>query len=116
DNSIIEEKNSEIEDIIQQCNTPEELLKIYNEFLESYDKTDTNSKALFTLSRAFKSIVKENADEVFDDIKEKLSERLNRKEFLGKVKSAISDLSSKIEEANCNTLGEYFYGLHKEGQ
>tara|TARA_R110002049_G_scaffold307720_2_gene509236 strand:+ start:71259 stop:75539 length:4281 start_codon:yes stop_codon:yes gene_type:complete len=116
DNSIIEEKNSEIEDIIQQSNSSEELLKTYNEFLESYDKTDTNSKALFTLGRAFKSIVKENTDIEFGILKEKLSERLNRKEFLGKVKSAISDLSSKIEEADCNTLGEYFYGLHKEGQ
>ncbi|AUC82211.1 type II CRISPR RNA-guided endonuclease Cas9 [Lacinutrix sp. Bg11-31] len=115
DNSIIEEKNSEIEDIIQQCNTSEELLKIYNEFLEVYDKSDAYSKALFTLGRAFKTILKENVNAEFVAIKEKLLERLNRKEFLGKVKSAISDLSAKIEEANCNTLGEYFYGLHKEG-
>mgnify|MGYP003634049474 CR=1 FL=1 len=116
DNSIIEDKNSDIEEIIQQANTSEELLKTYDAFLEAYDKTEANSKALFTLGRAFKSILKENTDKEFDAIKEKLIERLNRKEFLGKVKSAISDLSTKIEEANCNTLGEYFYGLHKEGQ
>ncbi len=115
DNSIVEEKNSEIEEIIQQSKTSEELLKTYNDFLEAYDKTETNTKALFTLGRTFKSILKENANEAFDTVKEKLSERLNRKEFLGKVKSAISDLSIKIEEANCNTLGEYFYGLHKKG-
>jgi len=116
DNSIIEEKNLEIEDIIGQSNSAAELQVTYDEFLESYDKADTNTKALFTLGRAFKSILKDNKNEDFESVKEKLSERLNRKEFLGKVKSAISDLSSKIEEANCNTLGEYFYELHKEGQ
>ncbi|WP_158837463.1 type II CRISPR RNA-guided endonuclease Cas9 [Polaribacter sp. L3A8] len=116
DNSIVEEKNNDIEDIIQQANTSEELLKMYNDFLEAYDKTEANSKALFVLGRAFKSILKENTDETFDIVKEKLLERLNRKEFSGKVKSAISDLSIKIEEANCSTLGEYFYGLHKKGQ
>jgi len=115
DNTIVEEKNNEIEELIQQSNTSEELLKTYNDFLEAYDKTEANSKALFTLGRAFKSILKENINEEFNAIKEKLLERLNRKEFLGKVKSAISDLSTKIEETNCNTLGEYFYGLHKEG-
>jgi CRISPR-associated endonuclease Csn1 len=115
DNSIIEEKNSEIEDIIQQATTSDDLLNTYNDFLEAYDKMETNSKALFTLGRAFKSILKENINKEFSAIKEKLLERLNRKEFLGKVKSAISDLSDKIKEANCNTLGEYFYGLHKEG-
>lgn len=116
DNSIIEEKNSEIEEVVQQANTSDELLKTYDDFLEAYDKTEANSKALFTLGRAFKSIIKENANEEFIAIREKLIERLNRKEFLGKVKSAISDLSAKIEESNCNTLGEYFYGLHKESQ
>ncbi|TYC17148.1 hypothetical protein ES677_02920 [Bizionia gelidisalsuginis] len=116
DNSIIEEKNAEIEDVIRHSNSSEELLEVYKDFLESYDKADTNSKALFTLGRAFKSILKENSEEAFENVKEKLTERLNRKEFLGKVKSAISDLSAKIEDTNCNTLGEYFYGLHKEGE
>jgi len=115
DNSIVEEKNNEIEEIVQQSSTAEDFLKIYDEFLEAYDKTEANSKALFSLGRAFKSILKENVNEEFDSVKEKLLERLNRKEFLGKVKSAISDLSAKMEEANCNTLGEYFHGLHKEG-
>ncbi|GAA3632950.1 type II CRISPR RNA-guided endonuclease Cas9 [Flavivirga jejuensis] len=115
DNSIIEEKNSDIEDIIHKANNQTELLQMYNDFLESYDKTETSSKALFTLQRAFKLIVKENINVEFDSVKEKLLERLNRKEFLGKVKTAISDLTNRIEAANCNTLGEYFYGLHKEG-
>ncbi|TXD46054.1 type II CRISPR RNA-guided endonuclease Cas9 [Polaribacter sp. IC073] len=116
DNSIIEEKNNEIEDIIQQSNTKEELFLDYNNFLEAYDKTDTQNKALFTLGRAFKTILKDNANEELVSLKEKLLERLNRKEFLGKVKSAINNLSEKITEANCNTLGEYFYGLHINGQ
>ena len=115
DNSIVEDKNSEIEEIIQEADTTEELLKTYKDFLNSYDKTENSHKALFTLERAFKSILKDNKNEKYDALKEKLSERLNRKEFLGKVKGAINDLSASIEEANCNTLGEYFYGLHKEG-
>ncbi|WP_452218392.1 type II CRISPR RNA-guided endonuclease Cas9 [Lacinutrix undariae] len=115
DNSIVEEKNSEIEEIIQKAINSDDFLNIYSDFLEAYDKSEAYSKALFTLERAFKAILKESSPETFNLIKEKLLERLNRKEFLGKVKSAISDLSAKIEEANCNTLGEYFYDLHKEG-
>jgi len=115
DNSIIEDKNNEIEEIIQQSNNSIDFLGTYDDFIKDYDKSDTNSKALFTLGRGFKIILNENTNVEFNKIKEKLSERLNRKEFLGKVKSAISDLSTKIEEANCKTLGEYFYSLHKEG-
>ncbi|WP_298766443.1 type II CRISPR RNA-guided endonuclease Cas9 [uncultured Polaribacter sp.] len=113
DNSIVEDKNSEIEEIIQQANNSKGFLQNYGEFLQGYDKAEANTKALFTLERAFKAILKENINVAFDIVKDKLLERLNRKEFLGKVKSAISDLSTKMQEANCNTLGEYFYGLHK---
>lgn len=115
DNSIIEEKNSEITGIINDANSILEFSDLFSEFLSSYDKEEASNKPLFTLSRAFNAIIKENSTLVYLDLKEKLFERLNKKEFLGPVKRAISDLTEKIEEEKCSTLGEYFYTLYQSG-
>lgn len=116
DNSIIEEKKSEITAIINEANSINDFSEFYNDFLLSYDKDDANDKPLFTLLRAFNLILKENNNLTFDELKGKLVERLNKKDFLGKVKRAISDLSEKIENKGCSTLGEYFYILYAKGQ
>ncbi len=116
DNSIIEEKKEEIADVINDATSTSEFLELFSEFLLSYDKEDTSNKPLFTLSRAFNAIIKDNTALVYNDLKEKLLERLNKKEFLGPVKRAINDLSEKIQEAKCSTLGEYFYTLYQKGE
>lgn len=116
DNSIIEDKNSEITSIINDANSIVDFSKLFSEFLSSFDKDEASNKQLFTLSRAFNTIVKENSTLVYSDLKEKLHERLNKKEFLGPVKRAISDLTEKIQEQNCSTLGEYFYTLYQKGK
>ena len=115
DNSIIEEKNSEITGIVNDANSTVEFLETFSEFLLVFDKDEVSNKPLFTLSRAFNAIIKENSTSVYTDLKEKLHERLNKKEFLGPVKRAISDLSEKIQEEKCSTLGEYFYTLYQKG-
>lgn len=115
DNSIIEEKNSEITSIINDAISIVEFLEAFSEFLSVFDKEETSNKPLFTLSRAFNAIIKENSTLVYVDLKDKLHERLNKKEFLGPVKRAISDLTEKIQEQNCSTLGEYFYTLYQKG-
>lgn len=114
DNSIIEDKNSEITSIINDANSIVEFSESFSEFLSAFDKEDTSNKPLFTLSRAFNAIIKENLTLIYPDLKEKLLERLNKKEFLGPVKRAISDLTEKIQEQNCSTLGEYFYTLYQK--
>jgi len=116
DNSIIEEKNSDITAIINDANSTVEFLEAFSEFLLAFDKEETSNKPLFTLSRAFNAIIKENPTLGYTDLKDKLHERLNRKEFLGPVKLAISDLTEKIQEQNCSTLGEYFYTLYQKGE
>jgi CRISPR-associated endonuclease Csn1 len=116
DNSIIEEKKFDLTSIINYANTAIEFLEQFNEFLSSYDKEETADKPLFTISRAFNAILKEHSNLSYDDLKEKLLERLNKKEFLGPVKRAISDLTEKIEVSNCKTLGEYFYTLYEQGE
>ena len=115
DNSIIEEKSSEISAIINDANSTVEFLEAFSEFLSAFDKDETSNKPLFTLSRAFNVIIKENSLD-YADLKEKLYERLNKKEFLGPVKRAISDLTEKIQEEKCATLGEYFYTLYQKGE
>jgi CRISPR-associated endonuclease Csn1 len=84
--------------------------------LSSFDKDEVSNKPLFALSRAFNTIVKENSTLAFTELKEKLHERLNKKEFLGPVKRAISDLTEKIKDQKCSTLGEYFYILYQRGE
>lgn len=116
DNSIIEEKNSEITSIINDANSIVEFSEAFTEFLSSFDKDDTSTSPMFKLLRAFNAIIKENSALVYTDLKDKLHERLNKKEFLGPVKRAISDLTEKIKEQNCSTLGEYFYRLYQNGE
>lgn len=115
DNSIIEEKNSEISEIINAATSIVEFSDLFSEFLSSYDKEEISNKPLYTLLRAFNAIIKENSTLVYSGFKEKLHERLNKKEFLGPVKRAISDLTEKIQEEKCSTLGEYFYILYQKG-
>ena len=115
ENSIIEEKSFDISAIINESNSIAEFSEHFNEFLTSYDKTENTDKPLFTLNRAFERIIKENKGLSLKETKVKLEERLNKKEFLGPVKRAISDLSEKIKESNCSTLGEYFYKVYEQG-
>lgn len=114
DNSIIEEKKPEISGVINDASSIVEFLEAFSEFLSSFDKDEASNKPLLTLSRAFNAIIKENSTLVYSDLKEKLHERLNKKEFLGPVKRAISDLTEKIQEEKCSTLGEYFYTLYQK--
>ncbi|MGO4773406.1 type II CRISPR RNA-guided endonuclease Cas9 [Flavobacterium sp. W22_SRS_FK3] len=116
DNSIIEEKKFEITSLINESHTIVEFLELFNDFISSFDKDEAVDKPLFTLSRAFNAIVKDNPRLVYNELKEKLIERLNKPEFLGPVKRAISDLSGKIKDAKCTTLGEYFYTLYEKGE
>lgn len=116
DNSIIEDKNTEISEIINDANSILEFSEVFSEFLLAFDKDDISNKPLFTLSRSFNTIFKENSTLKYPDVKEKLNERLNKKEFLGPVKRAISDLTEKIQEEKCCTLGEYFYTLYQKGE
>jgi CRISPR-associated endonuclease Csn1 len=116
DNSIIEDKNSEITAIINDANSIVEFSEAFSEFLSSFDKEDTSNKPLFSLSRSFNTIIKDSFNLVYSDLKEKLIERLNKKEFLGPVKRAISDLTDKIQETKCTTLGEYFFTLYQKGE
>ena len=116
DNSIIEEKKFDITSLINESHSIAEFLELFSDFLSSFDKDETIDKPLFTLSKAINAIIKDNSGLVYDDLKEKLIERLNKKEFLGPVKRAISDLSEKIENTGCLTLGEYFYTLYEKGK
>ena len=116
DNSIIEEKKFDITSLINESHSTTEFLELFGDFLSLFDKDEVIDKPLFKLAGAFNLIIKDNAQIIYDNLKEKLIDRLNKKEFLGPVKRAINDLSEKIEIAGCLTLGEYFYTLYEKGQ
>lgn len=116
DNSIIEEKKDEITSIVNDATSAIEFFDLFSEFLSAFDKDEVSNKPLYTLLRAFNAITKENSTMLYSELKEKLYERLNKKEFLGPVKRSISDLTEKIQEEKCDTLGEYFYTLYQKGE
>lgn len=73
-----------------------------------HDELDlSNPSEAFILGRALYHLVQRRGF---------LSNRLDQteEEESGKVKTAISDLSKEMQEANCKYLGDYFYKLYSE--
>ncbi|MDA3871691.1 MAG: type II CRISPR RNA-guided endonuclease Cas9, partial [Candidatus Marinimicrobia bacterium] len=64
DNSIIEEKMYEIEQVIEESNTAVELQKYLDEYFNDFDKKNETEKPLFKLSRAFYGIIKNSDDDI----------------------------------------------------
>ena len=50
----------------------------------------------------------------FAEQKDYIQEQLDKPEYLGKVKREINELSEKIKDANCQTLGQYFWHLYQK--
>ncbi len=122
DEGIIERYKTTIKLFIEKAETYEELLQNINNFFkqfEIFDKKDKDLDAgeqkLKRLYNAFKNIYK-NEEKNFDTIKSELNNRLNQKENLSPVKESIVDLNKKIEDSNCETLGQYFKKLYENNR
>jgi CRISPR-associated endonuclease Csn1 len=75
---------------------------------------EEEDKAVRKLIRSVEKIQKENNNKSFDEYKDSLSKFLNKKENLGAVKKGIADISQKMNEVQCETLGQYFYKLYQQ--
>lgn len=79
--------------------------------LDNYaDSQDTKVKRI--LKEVNKNI--NDKSQSLDITINKIGEILKQRKNLGPVKKGIEDLNDKINEANCETLGQYFYHLYKK--
>lgn len=116
DKGIIEKHQAKLNIVIDETNNKAELsvaLKEYFSLMEILDKEakdlDAGEKKLKTLYNGFVKILKEESE-----FKEKLLERLYKKENLGTVKKGISEIDEYIKNGNFETLGQYFWDLYQK--
>ncbi len=122
---ILEEHCPKIEAIIEDLNSYDEILENLREYffetgiLDVNEKTgytkdlDEGDKKLVSLYKSIQAIIKKN-DTDFEKGKAEITERLNKKDVLGKVKGKIKDISQAMTDGGFKTLGQYFFSLYNK--
>lgn len=119
DKGIIEKHQSELESRINDADNVLDLSVSLEDYFEQFDILEKKSKELNsgeqklkTLYNSFSKTLKEK--ETLQVVKDKLLERLYKKENLGDVKQGIKELDEAIKNSNAKTLGQYFWKLYQE--
>ena len=122
---ILEEHCPKIEAIIEDLNSYNEILENLIEYffetgiLDDNEKSgyakdlDEGDKKLVSLYKSIQAIIKKN-DTDFEKGKAEITERLNKKDVLGKVKGKIKDISQAMTDGGFKTLGQYFFSLYSK--
>jgi CRISPR-associated endonuclease Csn1 len=117
---ILEEHCPKIEFIIEECLNIDDLKADIQDYFDSLNILDKNSKdldegekKLKTLFNALDKLIKTNSND-FEKAKGEVIARLNRKENLGAVKQKISEISQAMKDGGFTTLGQYFYILYNK--
>lgn len=118
DKGVVEKHQPELEIRINEGANVLEIQQLIIEYFEPFDILEKKQKDLNAgeneLKKLYNSLSKILKEKVtIDQIKQKLLDRLFRKENLGAVKKNISELDEAIKEANCKTLGQYFWKLYQ---
>ena len=99
----------------------ENITELILEFENFFNENEHESKNVKSQINKIKNVVKfwKASQKIYkqlniDEEKEKISKIINQKENLGDVKGGIKELSVKIKENNCITLGQYFYLQYKD--
>lgn len=120
---ILEEHCPKIEAIVEDLNSYNEVLESLREYffetgiLDDNEKSgyakdlDEGDKKLVSLYKSIQAIIKKN-DTDFEKGKAEITERLNKKDVLGKVKGKIKDISQAMTDGGFETLGQYFFSLY----
>ena len=95
-----------------ECETDKtELLTSVQSIIDTYsEEEDKDAKKLL---KGVEKLCKINNELPITEFKEKLINYLNKADNLGAVKKGIADVSKKITETGCETLGQYFYKLYQ---
>ncbi|MCO6162553.1 type II CRISPR RNA-guided endonuclease Cas9 [Flavobacterium sp. NRK F7] len=122
---ILEEHCPKIEAIVEDLNSYDEILENLREYffetgiLDANEKSgfakdlDEGDKKLVSLYKSIQAIIKKN-DTDFEKGKAEITERLNKKDVLGKVKGKIKDISQAMTDGGFKTLGQYFFSLYSK--
>jgi CRISPR-associated endonuclease Csn1 len=117
---IIEQHAPNLESIVEETNTINELMTEVKDYFAGLDILDKNSKdldegekKLKSLYSALEKIITSND---FEKAKTDIIERLNRKEDKGAVKQEIGEISQAMKEGGFTTLGQYFNSLYNNGK
>ncbi|MEI6866655.1 type II CRISPR RNA-guided endonuclease Cas9 [Flavicella sp.] len=119
DKGVIEKIQPELS---AKINEAENLIQVHssvNEYYEQFDIIDKKTKDLNAgeneLKKLYNSFLKIYKEKISTkEVKQKLLERLYKKENLGAVKKGISDLDEAILNSKCKTLGQYFWRIYNE--
>ena len=124
DDNLIKSKKDEIQDIINNTSLNKvDLIDAIEAIFETYefkekkkkDCTNATEEKLWSV-RYF--IIKKLNDKKLStqEAVKDIDKYINKPENLGAVQGNISELNTAITEANCNTLGQYFWKLYQRNR
>lgn len=121
DKGIIEKHKPDLELIFSEASNPVKLKKSIDNFFEQFDIIEKKQKDLNEgekkLKTLYNGLIRTLKDESnLGELKDKLNERLSKRDNLGVVKEGISELDEKIQESKSETLGQYFWKLYQSNR
>lgn len=124
DETIISDKKDQIQEALSQSQNSVEFLEMLKEIFpefyneekksEELDATDKKLRSIWNyITRVLSNKVKGKDYSSYSNVKQEVDRYINRPENLGAVKGGIKELSMQIDEAGCETLGQYFWILYQ---
>ncbi|HXH18364.1 MAG TPA: hypothetical protein VNJ07_04700, partial [Chitinophagales bacterium] len=86
-----------------------------NQTKDELDATEQKLKSIWNyIIKVLANKIKNKDYSTFDNIKAEIGRYINRSENMGAVKEGIKELSDKMQDAGCKTLGQYFWYLYRQ--
>ncbi len=127
DDNLIKSKKDEIQNLINDENLNKiELLTEIESLFESYefkekskkDCANSTEEKLWSIRKYIINVIenkiKEKDYSKIEDVRNEINRYINKPENLGAVDGNISELNTAIKEANCRTLGQYFWEIYQQ--
>ncbi len=112
DDGIIEQVRQEFLSVVDIEENRDDLIDAINIIYDNY--TEEPDKAVKKLLNSIAKFYGENRLKSDEEFKSGIYKLFNKRENLGAVKGGIADLSKHISDANCETLGQYFYKQYQK--
>lgn len=127
DDNLIKSKKDEIQNLIENENINKiELLTEIENLFDSYEFKEKSKKdcanateeKLWSIRKYIINVIENKIKEKdytkIEDVKNEIDRYINKPENLGAVEGNISELNTAIKDANCKTLGQYFWTLYQK--
>ncbi len=116
DTNKIEDYKPTWNEIVEKSKNITELILNFDDYLSTEETEFKDVNAVLVKLKKQIAYLRKAKNEGFDIEKEKFLKIINKKVKLGVVAQSIKDLSENIKNANCDTLGQYFYLKNKENE